>query len=211
MKLYYNPLSGYSMKVILALAEKDISFEKEVVNLFDASEKEKYKKLYPIGKIPLLELEDAYKIPESSIIIEWIDQNYNTGLIPTDKDKGRKARFYDRMNDLYIQNPVGTIFFDGLKPEDMRNPEAVKQAKEYLNVSFRQMDQHLSSKEWLVDNYSIADISAFPGLFWAQKVYPYDNFKNITSYFNRLMERKPTQKLMAEVGPALDEWQKNSL
>ena len=211
MKLYYNPLSGYSMKVLLALAEKNIPFERKVVNLMDSADKAAYKKIYPIGKVPLLELGDGYKIPESSIIIEWIDQHHDTNLIPTGSEESRKARFFDRMADLYIQNQVGTIFFDGLKPEEKRNPEAVSLANYYLDTTFGHLNKELEGKDWLVGSrYSIADLSMFPGLFYAQNVHPYSQHTNIVNYFQRLMDRPATQTLMKEVGPALEEWERST-
>ena len=35
MKLFYNPISTYSQKVLIALYEKGIEFEPEIVNLMD--------------------------------------------------------------------------------------------------------------------------------------------------------------------------------
>ena len=35
MKLYYHPLSSFAQKVLIALYEKGIEFESEIVNLMD--------------------------------------------------------------------------------------------------------------------------------------------------------------------------------
>ena len=212
MKLNFHPLSGYSMKVLLAFGEKKITdFKKNIINLMDPTQKEEYRKTYGIGKVPCLELEDGTILPESSNIVEWIDNKYNTGLIPTDKEEARIARYFDRISDLYIQDSVGTIFFDNMKPENERNPVAVTEAKRRLDYCYDLLDSHLENREWITDNYSIADNSAFPGLFWAQKVYPYTDRKNIASYFQRVLNRPTTQTLMSEyVGPALEEWEKSA-
>ena len=44
MKLYYHPLSGYSQKVLVALYEKNIPFDGEVINLMNPEAKAAYKK-----------------------------------------------------------------------------------------------------------------------------------------------------------------------
>lgn len=210
MKLYYHPLSGYSMKALLALNETDATFEREIINLMDPESRKSFREVYPLGKVPFLLLDDGHQIPESSIIVEWIDQKYKTDLIPQDPDLARQARFFDRMSDLYLNNQVGTIFFDTMRPENERNPEAVAQAKETLSYLYKKYDKALEGKDYLVGPFSIADLSTFSGLFWAQKVFPYSEYSNLSIYFNRLMDRPGTQKLMTEVGPALEQWEKNT-
>ena len=107
MQLYYYPLSSYSRKVLVALEEKQVSCEREVVDLFEPEAKAKYREINPFGKVPTLILDGDYVIPESSIIIEYLDTHHFTGtkLIPDDKDLARKARFHDRTSDLYLLNP----------------------------------------------------------------------------------------------------------
>ena len=55
MKLFYNPLSSYSQKTLLGFYEKQVPFEPHLVNLMDAAEKARFRKIYPLGKVPLLE------------------------------------------------------------------------------------------------------------------------------------------------------------
>ena len=110
MKLYYHPLSSYSRKVLIALAEKQLSVETEEVNLFDPEVKAAFKTdVNPFGKVPVLKLENPdWMIPESSIIIEYLDGHYDSGtrLIPEDKDLARQARFHDRIECLGIGEEV---------------------------------------------------------------------------------------------------------
>ena len=73
MKLYYHPLSTYSQKVLIALYEKGLQFDGEMVQLFDPAVREEYRAIYPMGKIPCLFDDDDHMVPESSIIIEYLD------------------------------------------------------------------------------------------------------------------------------------------
>ena len=69
MKLYYFPLSTYLQKALMAFYEKDVSFSPQLVDLRDETKREEYRKIYPLGKIPLLIRDDGWTIPESTIII----------------------------------------------------------------------------------------------------------------------------------------------
>ena len=57
VKLYYNPLSSYSRKVLLAFEEKQQTFEHEIVDLFSAEAKAQYREINPLGKVPMLVLD----------------------------------------------------------------------------------------------------------------------------------------------------------
>jgi len=82
----------------------------------------------------------------------------------------------DRMCDLYLTNQIGTIFFDGMKPLIERNPAAVAQARGYIDTMYQFLEKDLTSKTWLLDTkYSMADLSALAGLFYAKTVHPFDN------------------------------------
>ena len=125
MKLYYHPVSGYSRKVLLALYEKNIPFEGVVVNLFDPAEAEKYRNdINPMGKVPYLVRDDGWKIPESTIIVEYLEGAHSSGpkLISDDKDTARRQRFYDRCGDLYLMEPIATIAIQSMfVPAEKRN------------------------------------------------------------------------------------------
>jgi len=56
MKLYYNPLSTYSQKVMIAFNEKGIAYEPVAVNLPKGEQAEsKFKTVNPQGLVPALD------------------------------------------------------------------------------------------------------------------------------------------------------------
>src|ERR1700735_1948874 len=77
LTLHFHPLSSFCWKVLVALYENDTSFTPHMVNLGDEAERAALLKLWPIGKFPVLR-DDARDrtIPESSIIIEYLDTQY---------------------------------------------------------------------------------------------------------------------------------------
>src|SRR3977135_1140169 len=103
--------------------------------MFNPEVRAQYKKLYPLGKLPLLTDGDRF-IPESSIIIEYVDGTVNgksTRLVPEDRETARKPCSPDRPAILYLNDPCVTILFEARKPEHEKNPAAVTKAKETLD------------------------------------------------------------------------------
>lgn len=205
MKLYFHPISSYSQKVLVAFHEKGFPFEPEIVDLFDPEARAAYAKVYPFGKVPLLVGGDNF-IPESSIIIEYVDAHFGGGtrLIPEDKDLARRTRFYDRLFDLYVNEPVTTLIFDSMKPAAEKEPKRVEAAKTRLDQAFAMFDRHFEKKTWtLGDDFTMADCAAAPALAYARMVHPYDQHKNLSAYFGRLAERPSVAKTLAEAQPYL--------
>jgi glutathione S-transferase len=201
--LHYHPLSTYSQKTLMALYEKDFPFTPQLLDITNPEARAAYKKVYPLGKVPLLTGEDQF-IPESSIIIEYVDAHHDgkTRLIPADADKARKTRFFDRNCDLYVTEPALQLFFDSRKPEAEREPKRMQAARERLDTMYAILDGHLGKNKWaLGDTFTMADCAATPGLGLARMVHPYEKHANLTAYFGRLSERPSFQKVMAEAGP----------
>lgn len=207
MKLFFHPLSSYSQKTLMAFYEKNVPFVPELVQLMEPAARAEYKKLYPLGKLPLLQLENGRLIPESSIIIEYIDTQVDSGptLIPFDIDLGRRTRFHDRQFDFYVNNPMMTILFDGLKPPEARNPAAVAQARETLDTMYPYLDELFGKRTYaLGDTFTMADCAAAPALAYCRMVHPFDGFKHLSAYSHRLAERPSFARVQKEAAPYLE-------
>jgi len=207
MKLYYHPISSYSQKAVMAFHEKGATFKPMLINIMDPQAKAEYRKVHPLAKLPLLVDEKADRVvPESSIIIEYIDRHCpgGTKLIPDDPDLARQVRFKDRMMDLYVNDSMGKIFFDGMRPEGKRDPHGVAQAKATLDSVFELVDRDMATKTWAMgDTFSMADCAAAPALAYCRMVHPFDKHKNLSAYAARLMERPSFMKIHDEAKPFL--------
>lgn len=206
MDLHYAIPSTYCQKALIAFYEKGVPFTPAIVSLTDPAGKAEYKKLYPLGKIPLLTGDDIF-VPESTTIIEYLEDNYpghGTQLIPSDKTQVRRVRFKDRMSDLYLNEPVLALFFDSTKPVEQRNPATVARAHETISVMFDFMDKELGENLYAQGNgFSMADCATFAPLFYAQQLHPFTDRPNIVKYFERLKERASVQRVLTELLPAL--------
>lgn len=211
MKLYYHPMSTYSQKVLIALAEKGLEFEPQVVKLMDPEERETYREIYPMGKIPLLVLDDGHIVPESSIIIEYLDGLGGDRLIPDDAERARKVRFKDRMFDLYLSDSIGTLFWQQMKPEAERDAERIETAKFRIGVMYRFMQSELGNQPWANgDTFSMSDCAAAAALYYAPRLAPFDEHENVVAYWERLRARETVQKVHEEVAPYLEAFEKQN-
>jgi glutathione S-transferase len=206
LKLYFHPLSSFCQKALIAFYENDTPFEPLIVDLTDEVSSAEFKKIWPIGKFPVLR-DDAKDrtIPESSIIIEYLGMHYpgRTQLVPADPDLARQTRLRDRFYDQYVQLPMQKVVGDKLRPAGKNDPYGVELAKAQLQTAYGMIDQDMATKTWAMgDAFSMADCAAAPALFYANLVLPFgDAHKNMAGYFGRLMERPSFARAVEEAKP----------
>ena len=211
MKLYYNPISTYSQKVLLAFYEKGIEFQPKIIKLMDPESNEEYRKIYPMGKIPCLVLEDDHIIPESSIIIEYIDSMAEPRLIDGDAEQTRKIRFKDRMFDLYLNDTVVTLLFQSMKPDDQKDQEKINTAKFRIDTMYNFMDHEFGQQPYANgDTFTMSDCAAAPALFYAELLTPFTKYKNICAYWERLKERASVQRTHKDAKPIVEEFMRKN-
>jgi glutathione S-transferase len=205
--LYYHPLSSFCWKVLIPLYENGTAFEPRMLgNLQDPDEAAALRALWPVGKIPVLvdETHDRV-IPETSIIIEWLDHHHRgaTRFLPEDPDLAREVRLWDRIYDLYVQQPMQRIVFDRIRPPEQRFPTGVAEDRELLKRTMVMVDDHVADKHWATgDHFTLADCAAMPALFYADKVEPFaGRWPNVLALLERLKARPSAARVLREAEP----------
>jgi glutathione S-transferase len=206
LTLYLHPLSSFCHKVLIALYENDTPFTPHIVDLSDEAQRTAFRKMWPIGKFPLLRDEARdWTVNESSIIIEYLDQRFpgRTRFIPEDPDLARQMRFRDRFFDLYIHLPMQKVVGDRLRPADRKDAYGVAEARAQMQTALGLVEQAMAGKTWANgDTFSMADCSAAPALFYANKVAPFGaTHPNTMAYLDRLMQRPSYARALKEAEP----------
>ena len=169
LKLYFHPLSSFCQKVLIALYENDTPFEPRIVDLGDEADTTAFKKIWPVGRFPVLRDEPQDRtIPESSIIIEYLAQHYpgSSRLVPDDVALARETRLRDRFYDLYVNVQMQKIVTDRLRPAGKHDPFGVEQARALLRTACDMVDQDMATRTWAMgEDFSMADCAAAPALF----------------------------------------------
>lgn len=110
--LYQGSTSVCSVKVRLALAEKGLAFEGEVLDLQRGDQhRPDYARLNPNEVVPTL-VHDAKVVIESTLIIEYLDETFpQPALMPADSYGRYTARLFMKKIDDYLHSACSTVTF----------------------------------------------------------------------------------------------------
>jgi glutathione S-transferase len=209
LTLYYHPLSSFCMKALIALYENDTPFTPHIVDLMDEAKAAEFRKIWPLRKFPVLrdETRDA-TVPESSIIIEFLQLHYPgpVQLVPQDEARASQMRLRDRLFDLYLNMQVQKVVGDRLRPAGQKDPQGVADARSTLETTCGLVDKYIDGKTWIMGNdFTLADCAAAPALFYTDKVMPLaQNHKNAAAYLERLIQRPSFARVLKEAEPYLN-------
>jgi glutathione S-transferase len=202
LTLYYHPLSSYCHKVLIALYEHAVDFDKRIIDLGNAAEKAELQALWPIGKFPVIHDHTGQcDVAESTIIIEYLDHYFagQNRLIPGNWDTALEVRLWDRVCDNYLQTPLQQIVLDRILGANGN----LTQQRATLQTVYSMFDRQLASNSWLASaEFSLADCSAAPALFYASTLERIpDELGHLNAYFERLTNRPSVQRVIEEARP----------
>lgn len=180
MKIYEYEGFPNPARVRIALAEKGLADKVEFVSV-DVPGGEHKKPAYlaknPAGAVPTLELEDGTCIAECTAITEYLD---HLGGEPTLTGKSAKERaqihMMQRRAEAGLLDAVAAYFHhatDGLGPdvEGYQNKDWGQHQRERALDGMRYFDGVLAKQDYVAgDSFSMADITAFAGLAYADFV-----------------------------------------
>lgn len=209
LTLHFHPLASFCWKALIALYENGTPFERLIVDLGDPVSRATFLELWPVGKMPVLRDEARGRtVPESTIIIEYLDRFYPgpAGLLPSDPDLALKVRLADRFYDLYVHEQMQKIVLDRLRPVGARDPHGVQSARAQLEAAYAIIEREMTGRLWAVaEAFSLADCAAMPALFYAGKVAPFaEKYPRTAGYLGRLMERPSVARVLREAQPYFD-------
>ena len=202
LTLYYHPLSSYCHKVLVALYEQAIEFEKNIIDLTSEADRSVLQALWPPCKFPVIRDHARQRnLAESSVIIEYLD-HFHAGqhpLIPADWDTALEVRLWDRFFDLHVQTPMQQIVADRLRGThgDLTRERAA------LMTAYGMLERQLAGRTWVASpDFSLADCAACPALFYASTLLPFpEDCRHLQAYFERLTRRPSFQRVIDEARP----------
>lgn len=209
LRLYMHPLSSFCWKTLIALYESDVPFEQEIVDLQDPEARERFMRITPLGKFPVLVDDESGKaFPESSIIIEYLASRFPSAakLLPADRDLVLRVRLSDRFYDLYVHDKMQRIVADRLRPEGQKDPTGLARYHAELQTALELVDRDMAAGGWATGlTFTMADCAAAPALFYANMVAPFgDTHPGAARYLERLIARPSFERVLAEAQPYFD-------
>jgi glutathione S-transferase len=204
LTLHEHPFASYCWKALIALYERDVPFERAQVD--DDADRARLAELWPMASMPVLVDDEAGTVvPESTIVVEYLDRFGDAPpLIPTEREAALQARLWDRVIDGRVQTPMQKIVLDNLRPEGTGDAHGVQEAREALDRIYPVLDGQLRGNEWLAGaEFTLADCSAAPGLFYARAVRRWDEegLADLTRYHEALAARPSVARVIDEARP----------
>jgi glutathione S-transferase len=118
LQLYHYEPSANSMKPLLCLAEKGISYESHYVDLHNFEQhSEAFVALNPNGQVPVL-VHNGAVITESTVINEYLDEVFpEPRLVPQDPVARARMRIWNKFVDEYFCPALSRIGWSVLIPK----------------------------------------------------------------------------------------------
>ncbi len=204
MKIYGAILSPFVCRVLLALRYKGIDHAVEMPK--DGMKTPEYLKLNPMAKMPTMK-DGATVLPESGVIVEYIDQKYpKKPIIPGTAKAAAQARLMATISDLYVQNPTTSLFRQ--RDPKTRDKKAVKEGLAALDHGLSVLNDLMADGgPWAMGKrFTIADCYALPALFFVMLLTP--NFglkdplakhKKVKKYWAALKRDPMTKQAIKEM------------
>lgn len=177
MKIYEAKGFINPARVRIALGEKNALDKVEFVEVDIMKGEHRqpaFKAKNPSASIPVLELDDGTTIAECSAITEYIDHNFpGVSLTGTTPKERAVIHMMQRRAEQNLLDAVGLYFHHatpglGKDLETYQNKEWGEKQKEKAIAGMHYFDQVLAQQEYIAgDNFSVADITAYMGLAFA--------------------------------------------
>lgn len=135
MKLYSLPLSPYAARVRGAIYAKNLPVE-IVAPPDDWRSSPEFRAINPLVKIPVLILDDGTPLPESAVIVEYLEDKYpEPSLRPKTAEALARVRLITQVADLYVQQAMMPLFylFNGAKRDEAAIEAQMQKLKDGLD------------------------------------------------------------------------------
>lgn len=193
MKLIGTATSPYTRKVRVVLAEKrmECEFVVDVPNT-DNSTVTSYN---PLGKIPVLVLDDESTLFDSRVIVEYLD-NASPGnrLIPEEKRPRIQVRRWEALADGCTDAAIA-VLMEKRRPTEQQLPESITRQQGKVDRALQMMADDLAAKPWCTgDFFTLADIAVGCCLAWLELRWPdlpwRRNHPNLARLADKLAQRQ---------------------
>lgn len=203
MKLYGNPGSTCTRKVLTTLAEKGASADFVEIDLAKGEQKSaEHRKHQPFGVVPALD-DNGFEMFESRAIIRYLDDTLpGPKLTPSDpKQKAKMEQWTSVEYSYFTPHAMKIIYQKLLYPmrgmaTDMK---VVDDAKAELGKTLDIMERELGRQPFLAgEQFSLADISYMPYieyLFAGQEGELIQSRPHVAMWWKRISERPSWQKV----------------
>ncbi len=158
MKLLSSQTSPYARKVRITIAEKKIECEVVEETPWDAGTS--VPDHNPLGKVPVLILDDGTALYDSRVIVEYLDTvSPVSRLIPEPSRQRIAVKRWEALADGICDAAV-LIVREAKRPARQQNAESLTRQRDKIDRGLADFASELGDKPWCSgDTYTLADIA----------------------------------------------------
>ncbi len=192
MKLIGSYTSPFVRKVRIVLAEKKMECEFEIDSPWTADSA--VPNHNPLGKIPVLLLDDGTPLFDSRVIVEYIDNvTPNNKLFPAPNRERIEVKRWEAVADGLLDAAVAALL-EGKRPDGEKSAGWIERQLGKVDRSLAFMADELGEKNFCMGtHFSMADIAVgtalgylnfrFPAIDWQER------HANLAKLYDKLMQR----------------------
>ena len=213
MKLYSGDISPFASRARMAVYAKGLDVE--ILPPPGGSKSPEFLASNPLGKVPCLVTDEGHSVPESGIIVEYLEALYpERPLTPAAPEEATLARLVARIGELYVLAPLSKLF-NQVDPAS-RDAEATAAAVAELETGLSHLEAFISpSGPYATGEYlTLADCQLVPTLFFVRALGPLFGkdwlaaFPRVNAYFSSVSADESAAKIQGEMMAALIHFQK---
>ena len=206
-RLYHYPLSPFSRKVRLALAEKRI--EVELVEERYWEQDPDFLRRNPAGQVPILRL-SGRMLSDSQAICEYLEETVPTPpLLPREPEGRYEVRrlcawFDGKFHSEVTSKLIGERVFKKLRGGGVPDSAAVKAGARDIKYHLGYMTHLFETRRWLAGNdMTLADFAAAAHLSCLDYVsdVPWDKYEAVKDWYAKIKSRPAFRSLLADQVP----------
>ena len=196
MELYFSPLAC-SLATRIALYEAGASasyveVDTKTATLLDGAD---YRAIHPLAMVPVLRLDSGETLTENAAILQYVAEAHpDAGLSPRDAMGKTRLRQWLCFIGTELHKLVFAPLLDETAPAEVKSYALAK-----APLRFGWLSAALEGRDWLLDDFSVADAYLFAVLNWTA-VTPIDlsRWPAISAFHARAMARPSVAKAFAE-------------
>lgn len=200
LKLIASATSPFARKVRIALAEKKVEYQQ-----IEASAWEPGNPVHaynPLGKLPVLILDDGTHLYDSRVIVEYIDLvSPVSRLIPEPARQRIVVKKWEALAD-GVCDAAAAIVIERRRPGNLQSADWIDRQRRKIREGVAELSRELAERAWCYgEAYSLADIATGCALGYLDLRHAELEWRKIYPNLERLAEKLGKRASFADTVP----------